>query len=45
MKETLQADRTDRQVMKPYKTGKADMHDREIKQANRPTGEADRKES
>lgn len=40
MKETMQADRTDRQVMKPCR-----MHDREIKQANRHTGEADRKES
>jgi hypothetical protein len=31
-------DRTDRQETKPCRTGKTDIHDREIKQANRQTG-------
>jgi hypothetical protein len=38
----MQADRTDRQEMKPHRTGMADIHDRD-KPSNRYTGEADRK--
>jgi hypothetical protein len=41
----MKADRRDRQEMKPCRVGMADIRDREIKQANRHTGEADRKES